>query len=104
MSSTKSPQEKKRLSLKRDRRNTYGENAKSSRKNIPRSKQRSHMKQRRVFAQTLRSIKGEAHGDGADLAEAVGRTKSTLAKHRSFKKRPDTPLEEVLAKQGRRPK
>jgi hypothetical protein len=104
MSSTRSPQEKKRLSLKRDRRNRYGENAKSSRKNIPRSKQRGHMKQRRVFAQTLRSIKGEVYSDRADLAEAVGRTKSTLAKHRSFKKTPDAPLEEVLAVQGKRPK
>jgi hypothetical protein len=34
----KSPQQKKAESLKKDRRNAYGENSKSSRKNIPRAK------------------------------------------------------------------
>ena len=37
----KSPQEKKALSYAKDRRNTYGENDKSSRKNIPRNDSRS---------------------------------------------------------------
>jgi hypothetical protein len=36
MSTIKNPEEKKRLSLKHDRRNVYGENAKASRKGIPR--------------------------------------------------------------------
>ena len=43
----KSPQDKKRLSLTKDRRNSYGENAKASRKNIPKSKALSHRKVRR---------------------------------------------------------
>jgi hypothetical protein len=34
----KTPQEKKRLSYLKDRRDEYGENDKSSRKNLPRSK------------------------------------------------------------------
>ncbi|WP_194828528.1 hypothetical protein [Nocardia sp. XZ_19_231] len=34
----RSPQEKKSLSYAKDRRNGYGENDKSSRKNIPRNK------------------------------------------------------------------
>ncbi|MFD9407178.1 hypothetical protein ACFWBN_09205 [Streptomyces sp. NPDC059989] len=34
----RSPQEKKRLSYLKDRRNVYGENQKSSRRNIPRSR------------------------------------------------------------------
>ena len=38
----KSSRDKKELSLQRDRRNTYGENAKASRKSIPKAKQRSH--------------------------------------------------------------
>ena len=48
MSRIKSPQDKKNASLERDRRNTYGENAKSSRKNIPQSKQLSHQAERRA--------------------------------------------------------
>jgi hypothetical protein len=40
MSKTKIPEEKKRLSLEKDRRNTFRENSKSSRKNI--AKANSH--------------------------------------------------------------
>jgi hypothetical protein len=43
MSTVKHPKEKKELSLERDRRNTYGENSKSSRKGIRRGKQRRHI-------------------------------------------------------------
>jgi hypothetical protein len=39
MSKTKIPEEKKRLSLEKDRRNTFRENSKSSRKNIAKGKQ-----------------------------------------------------------------
>ena len=46
MSKVKTPQQKKRLSYEHDRRNSYGENQKSSRKNIPKSKQRSHQEER----------------------------------------------------------
>jgi len=41
MGRRKTPQEKKQLSYDRDRRSIYGENDKSSRKNIPLSKQRA---------------------------------------------------------------
>ncbi len=47
MSKLKSPQENKAVSLKTDRRNTYGENPQASRKGIRRGKQRSHMGERR---------------------------------------------------------
>ncbi|MHC2522796.1 hypothetical protein [Bradyrhizobium diazoefficiens] len=53
MSKVKTPREKKQLSYANDRRNTYGENQKSSRKNIPRSKQLSHQDERRAVRQTL---------------------------------------------------
>lgn len=53
MSKIKNPGEKKRLSFKRDRRNTFGENSKSSRKNIAKGKQRRHMDERRGVAQIL---------------------------------------------------
>jgi hypothetical protein len=48
MSRKKSPPEKKADSYKKDRRNTYGENSKSSRKNIPLAKAREHREARRV--------------------------------------------------------
>jgi len=44
VSKVKSATEKKALSLKRDRRNTYGENPQASRKGIRRGKQRSTWK------------------------------------------------------------
>ncbi|MGC2617441.1 MAG: hypothetical protein WA414_00280 [Acidobacteriaceae bacterium] len=50
MSRLKSPQEKKTASLDLDRRNAYGENAKASRKGIPRSKKRSHSAERQAAA------------------------------------------------------
>ena len=43
-----SPQEKKELSLQKDRRNAYGENDKASRKNIPRAKARVNRANRRA--------------------------------------------------------
>lgn len=52
----KSPQEKKRLSLKKDRRNTYGENDKASRKNIPRSKAKSHRAVRHTAKDDLHKL------------------------------------------------
>ena len=42
------PQEKKQLSLKKDRRNSYGENDKSSRKAIPLQKKMANRKIRRA--------------------------------------------------------
>ena len=58
MSTVKSPGEKKQLSLKLDRRNTYGENAKASRKGIQKGKQRQHMNERRSTGEVLRGLKG----------------------------------------------
>ncbi len=50
-----SPQEKKAYSYAKDRRNDYGENDKSSRKNIPLSKARAQRAVRRSDKSTLRS-------------------------------------------------
>jgi hypothetical protein len=98
MSTIKSPREKKKLSLERDRRNIYGENAKSSRKNIPKSKQRSHQGIRRAANAPLRGVQGKVVEETADLAEAVSRT-ARIGKKR-FKKRPDQPLGAVLARKS----
>ena len=100
MSKLKVPIEKKTASLERDRRNTYGENAKSSRKNIPRSKQLSHQAERRAANQPLHTLSGPIDDDVAVLAEVDSRTKA-IAKHRvGFRKLPDTPLKTVLARKA----
>jgi len=97
-------QEKKRLSLERDCRNNYGENDKSSRKNIPRSKQRDHKRQRQVVSQAIGSLKGHVDDSRADDVELVARNKLTHAKRSGFKKRPDIPLGVLLTKTGKRPR
>lgn len=58
MKKRRSPQEKKRLSYNKDRRSWYGENDKSSRKNIPRSKRIRH--------------RSERHGQQQQLSAALG--------------------------------
>jgi hypothetical protein len=99
MSKLKVPQEKKSASLELDRRNRYGENNKSSRKNIPLSKQRSHMAERRAANQPLLKLSGSID-DTAVVAETEANTQA-IAKHREgFRKHPDTPLKTVLAKRA----
>jgi hypothetical protein len=70
MSKVKTPQQKKRLSYDHDRRNSYGENQKSSRKNIPKSKQRSHQEERRSVRQVLIAAQGEVAEEAADEAQS----------------------------------
>jgi hypothetical protein len=96
MSTVKSPQDKKRLSLELDCRNTYGENAKSSRKNISRGKQRSHMEERRGANIPLLSVKGPLNEDAAVESEINTRLSTIHARREGFKKRPDVPLGTVL--------
>jgi predicted neutral ceramidase superfamily lipid hydrolase len=106
MSTIKLPQEKKAVSLERDCRNAYGENDKSSRKNIPRSKQRSHQAERLAANQPLRKISGEADEDVAVKAEIESRTGTIEKRRNGFRKKPDAPLKEMLVyqKTGRWPK
>jgi ATP phosphoribosyltransferase regulatory subunit HisZ len=102
MSTIKDPERKKRLSLARDRRNRYGENSKSSRKNIQRGKQRRHMDERRSVAEVLGRLRGHIQEDEATEAELSAKSRITDSKQRGFKKKPDTPLGEVLvAKRAR---
>jgi hypothetical protein len=58
MKDRRSPQEKKRLSYSKDRRNTYGENDKSSRKNIARNKRNRHRSERHREQQQLSAALG----------------------------------------------
>lgn len=94
----KTPQEKKRLSLQKDRRNTYGENDKASRKNIPRAKSRVNRANRHTDRQILDTTLGAPDGDLDDAAEQrlVGR------RRKSWRKWPDKPLGEVLARRDER--
>jgi hypothetical protein len=102
MSAIKSPQEKKKLSLERDRRNTYGENSKSSRKSIRRGKQLSHMKERRIANEVLGELKGAVEENAADVAEIAARAKLKMNRRKSFRKIPDTPLGVVLERKRKK--
>lgn len=86
------PQEKKRLSYLKDRRNTYGENSKSSRRNIARNK--------RIRSRSERRIAREAFADGAGepVAERIDAVQArTLKKRRTaWTKWPDESLAEVV--------
>jgi len=98
MSTIKDPEGKKRLSLERERRNRYGENSKSSRKNIARGKQRRHMDERRTVGEVLGRIKGQIQDDHAIEAEFLVKTRIIDSRRRGFKKTPDVPLGLVLQK------
>jgi len=99
MSKLRGPQEKKAASLEHDCRNSYGENDKSSRKNIPRSKQRTHQAERRAANQPLQQLSGAMDEDRATIAEIESRTNAIDKRRNGFRKRPDTPLKDVLVHQ-----
>ncbi|OYQ39710.1 hypothetical protein CHU94_10145 [Rhodoferax sp. TH121] len=92
------PQQKKHLSYAKDRRNAYGENSKSSRKNIPLSK--------------VLDIRSERHAQDSALAKAVAATnidqldaaENTMraTKQRQWRKSPDEPLGQVLISKSKR--
>ena len=93
----KTPQEKKHLSYAKDRRNTYGENSKSSRKAIPAAKARANRIERHTQEQLLAStLKAD---DAEQLAAVENRVRATQP--RRWRKFPDTALGLVLAR--RRP-
>jgi hypothetical protein len=101
VSKVKTPQEKKRLSYENDRRNTYGENQKSSRKNIPRSKQLSHQAERHTVKQALVGTEGRSADERSDEAQSQALHKGKMKKLKAFRKWPDTPLGEVLRRRLR---
>jgi hypothetical protein len=86
----RSPQEKKALSLQKDRRNRYGENDKAARKAIPAAKARSHRVVRRADKQAL--------SDSDAAQEAVPLT----LRNPDWKKVPDVPLGKVIAGKAQR--
>jgi hypothetical protein len=96
VSKIKNPEQKKRLSLERDRRNLFGENSKSSRRNIARSKQLRQMNERRGIAQVLGRLTGQVGDDVASNAELQVKLAITDSNNRGFQKHPDKPLREVI--------
>jgi hypothetical protein len=97
VSKVTSPPEKKKLSYRHDRRNVYGENDKSSRKNIARGKQRGHQDERRSVRQALSTALVAAIDDDlADEAQSQALIRGKKKRIESFRKTPDAPLGEVL--------
>lgn len=88
----KNPQEKKRLSYEKDRRNTYGENSKASRKGIPLAKARANRAERHTQDHVLATAVRLENNDELAAVENLVRG----AEPRKWRKWPDTPLGEVL--------
>jgi hypothetical protein len=91
----RTPQEKKELSYEKDRRNTYSENDKASRKAIPANKARVNRSYRRKVNDALHVAPELAE---PQIAEAVEH-KVASVKRKFWKKAPDTQLGEVVEKQ-----
>ena len=96
MSKLKSPQDKKRASLKRDRRNTFGDSPHGSRKNIPRSKAKQHQQERRTANQALSMATDALDPDQFESIEDQVKSRIRLKRLGGFKKHPDQPLGEVI--------
>lgn len=84
----KTPQEKKRLSYLKDRRNTYGESDKGSRKTIRKNKRFDMRAERRRQDNRLRTSTTAQNVDQLTAAEM--RVKSALP--RRWRKNADAPL------------
>ena len=88
----KTPQQKKRESYLKDRRNTYAENSKSSRSAIRFHKHHVNQQNRRAVRQAM------ARAATAYDPELAERAETQLAgkRRKVWKKIPDTPLAEVV--------
>lgn len=91
----RSPQEKKLLSYRRDRRNAYGGNAKSSRRNIPLSKRLPHRANRNAVQRILRAAAGRVDVDGPDPAGPAAAHPASIGARRPAIAWPGSPLRHV---------
>jgi hypothetical protein len=94
----KTPQEKKRLSYAKDRRNTFGENSKASRKGIPLAKARANRSERHAQDRLLSTTLTARTEDEMTTAELEVKG----SEPRKWKKDPDTPLGQYLLRQASR--
>lgn len=104
MSKVKNPKEKKELSLKKDRRNTYGESPHAARKSIPQNKARQHREERHAANQILREAKYASADEQIAKVENNIKAKTKKKRLKGFKKYPDTPLGEVIKQKIKRRK
>ncbi|MER5202530.1 hypothetical protein [Streptomyces sp. NPDC002825] len=88
----KTPQEKKRLSYLKDHRNSYGENDKSSRKNIRRNKRFPNSSNRRHAQTALTALLGSPDDVRADAVEE----RMNGRRPKRWQKFPDAPLGAVV--------
>ena len=95
----KTPQDKKALSYAKDRRNTYGENDKSSRKAIPARKAGESRKVRRKANQALTVVE-RLDEEAANIVESS--LKQDVERVGGWTKSPDEPLAVYLQLQARR--
>jgi hypothetical protein len=98
MAIKRTPQEKKKLSLERDRRNTWGNNQKAARKCIPKSKQLGNRSARHAADIPLALAVGPFDEGVADQVDNETRCAQIARKGNRFSKSPDKPLGEVLKK------
>jgi hypothetical protein len=99
----KNPQEKKHLSLERDTRNSYGENAKASRKNIPLRKQESRQVARRAGKAPLHAVTNASDIDQQDQQELAVLAAEKKYKLDAFKKQSDISLGTALERRRASP-
>lgn len=94
----RTPQEKKNLSLQKDRRNVYGESPHGARKNIPRHKKLRNRANRHEQDSKLPVAPTQLQDDEADEIESSIRRKAP----KSWNKLRDAPLGDVIAGKQRR--
>ncbi|HET6891073.1 MAG TPA: hypothetical protein VFH31_08220 [Pyrinomonadaceae bacterium] len=96
----RTPQEKKELSYKRDRRNVYGNAPHAARKNIPLRKAQRNRANRHAANQAI-----AYHGPAPDenLADEL-ESRINHRAPREWEKYPDAPLGEVIAEKSRKRK
>jgi hypothetical protein len=90
----RTPAEKKRLSLEKDRRNVYGEAPHGARKNIPLRKKLRNRANRHLQESQLPSVPVEMDLDEAEQIQSAMFAKAPVV----WDKTPDAPLKEVLAR------
>lgn len=90
------PQERKALSYARDRRNSYGENDKSSRRNIRRNKRIPNRADRHRERQVLSMAAGRVVPELAESAEVKLLAKKSMWSTKRWRKCADTPLAAVV--------
>lgn len=100
MSSRRTPQEKKKHSLTKDRRNVYGEKGAGSRYAIRRNKDKIERAARHEQKQLLHDVIGTT--DEAKIAAIENAVKSSPKGKKKFRKYPDAPLGEVVVAKHKR--